>query len=100
MDTEDALADGEPLDVRADGVHDAAEIEARHERELVLHERLVRAPDHPDVGRVHRGGFDLHPDLALAGLRSGEVSNGAGGADVVDSEGTHGSVLIAWRTCS
>ena len=87
---EDGIPDAEALDPRSDLVDGPAHVAAEDEREAVLHEVLVHAGRHRDVGRIDRGRLDPDPDLALTGRGIGELVDGSGRSEHVDGEGAHG----------
>ena len=81
---EDAIADGDAVDTRADRAHDAGDLGAGGEGERGL--ELVQVLDDEDVGEVHRARLDVHDHLPVS---RGRI------VDVLDDERLGRSVLLA-----
>ena len=64
---------------------------ARARGARLVRAQLPAAPPEPEVGRVHGGGRDAHPDLARARLRHGhgEHAQHRGVAELSESAGTY-----------
>jgi hypothetical protein len=70
----------------ANRVHDAAQVRARDQREVVLHAVLVGAGRHEEVGGLGRRRLQLHPNLACRGRRVLQFVDGAGSTEFIDRE--------------